>query len=88
MTSSSSNRSFGKLPARYHAVAFPFILSIFMCGMVSAVSTLRGFGLTPDFLSRWGSAWLLSWFIAFPVLLMILPLVRCLVAAIVAAPAR
>jgi hypothetical protein len=59
-----------------------------MCGTVSAVSTLKGLGLTPDFPTRWLSAWGLSWLIAFPVLLMILPLVRRIVGAVVAAPAR
>jgi hypothetical protein len=88
MFTSSSVRSPRRLPARYHSIVFPFILSIIMCGTVSAVSTVKGLGLTPDFPTRWLSAWGISWLIAFPVLLMILPLVRRIVGAIVAAPAR
>ena len=83
MTSSSSRPRRSRLPARYGAVVFPFILSIFMCGTVSAVSTLKGLGLTADFPMRWGVAWALSWLVAFPVLLLILPLVRRVVGLLV-----
>ncbi|SHG64836.1 Protein of unknown function [Kaistia soli DSM 19436] len=76
------------MPARYGALVFPLILSIFMCGTVSAVSTLKGLGLTPDFPLRWAVAWGLSWLIAFPVLLIILPFVRRIVGLIVEPAAR
>lgn len=91
MSSSSEfprRSGFRKLPSRFNAVAFPFILSIAMCGIVSAVSTLKGLGMSPEFPSRWLSAWGISWLIAFPVLLIILPLVRRIVAVFVAAPGR
>lgn len=82
--------SFGrrKLPARFHGIVFPFILSIFMTGTVSAVSTVKSIGLTPDLASRWFAAWVISWLIAFPVLLLILPMVRRIVGWLVHMPAR
>ncbi|MBB3933507.1 hypothetical protein GGR25_004580 [Kaistia hirudinis] len=88
MTYPSSSLGRRKLPARFHAIVFPFILSIFMCGTVSAVSTAKGIGLTPDFVARWCSAWVISWLIAFPVLLLILPMVRRIVGWLVHAPSR
>ncbi len=88
MTFSSSRPSSRRLPARYGAFVFPLILSIFMCGTVSAVSTLKGLGLTADFPMRWVVAWGLSWLVAFPVLLLILPLVRRVVGLIVEPASR
>lgn len=58
------------------------LLSIVMTMVVSAVSTLRGVGLTDAFLRVWLSAWGLSWLAAFPTLLLILPMVRRLTARI------
>jgi hypothetical protein len=60
------------------------LLSVVMTMVVSAVSTLRGVGLTDAFLRVWLSAWGLSWLIAFPTLLLILPLVRRLTGRICA----
>ena len=75
---SPSRRSTGmrKLPARYAAVVMPFFLSVFMTCVVSAISTLRGIGLAPHFLSVWLGSWGWSWVIAFPTLLLVLPIVR------------
>ncbi|MBB5753307.1 DUF2798 domain-containing protein [Prosthecomicrobium pneumaticum] len=75
-----------KLPARFNAAAFPFVLSIAMTAIVSAVSTLKSLGFAPGFPGRWLSAWGLSWLIAYPVLLLILPAVRRIVAAVVVQP--
>lgn len=88
MTSSSFGRRSAKLPARFHGLVFPLVLSILMCATVSAVSTVKAVGLTPDLASRWLGAWLVSWLVAFPVLLLILPLVRRLVGLVVAPPQR
>jgi hypothetical protein len=65
-----------RLPARFAPLVMALLLSVVMTMVVSAVSTLRGVGLTDAFLRVWLSAWGLSWLIAFPTLLLILPLVR------------
>lgn len=59
-----------------HAPIVMALLSIAMTLVVSAVSTLRGVGATPEFLPIWLSSWGLSWLVAFPTVLAILPLVR------------
>ena len=65
-----------KLPARFAGIVMPLLLSILMTFIVSAISTMRGIGITPDFLHLWLGAWGLSWLVAFPTLLAVLPLVR------------
>ncbi|WP_406600807.1 DUF2798 domain-containing protein [Microvirga rosea] len=77
-----------RLPARCAGIVTPFVLSLLMTFVVSAVSTARGVGFTPGFLSLWISAWGLSWLIAFPTLLMMLPIVRRITALIVEPPTR
>ncbi|MDM4768748.1 DUF2798 domain-containing protein [Solimonas sp. SE-A11] len=74
-----------KLLPRYATLVMPLLLSIIMTCIVSLISTLRGIGLAPHFLSLWMSAWALSWVVAFPVLLMVLPLVRRATARLVRA---
>ena len=83
---SSPSPVFRKLPARFAAVMMPFLLSVLMTCVVSAIATLRSIGLSPLFLATWPSAWLLSWLVAFPTLLATLPLVRRLVGLLVEAP--
>ena len=78
--------TFRRLPARYAGIATPFVLSIVMTFVVSAISTARGVGLTPDFPSLWMSAWGLSWLIGFPTLLTVLPIVRRIIGLIVEPP--
>ncbi|MGN6305073.1 MAG: DUF2798 domain-containing protein [Mesorhizobium sp.] len=68
-----------KLPARYAAFVSPFVLSVLMTFVVSLISTLKGVGLRPDFVSLWMAAWGLSWLVAFPTLLAVLPAVRRIV---------
>ena len=75
-----------KLPARFHAIALPFVLSILMTCVVSGVSTWRAVGIVPDFTRIWMSAWALSWAVAFPVVMFVLPLSRRIVAALVEPP--
>ncbi len=76
-----------KLPARFNAIALPFVLTFMMTNVVSCVSTLWAIGLAPDFAHVWMSAWALSWIVAFPVVLFVLPLSRRIVAALVEPPA-
>jgi hypothetical protein len=64
------------LHARYAAAVMPFFLSIIMTCVVSLISTWRGAGLVPGFVSLWMGSWALSWVLAFPTLLIVLPLVR------------
>ncbi|MBB3299379.1 hypothetical protein FHT80_006173 [Rhizobium sp. BK226] len=50
----------GKLPKRYNTIIMPFILSLLMTSVVSAISIVRAQGLTAPALAMWPSAWLLS----------------------------
>ena len=86
MTTFPDPRPSGKLPARYAAIVTPFVLSILMTLVVSAISTLKSLGPTPAFVTTWPGAWALSWLVAFPTLLAALPLVRRIVAFVVEAP--
>ncbi len=72
-----------KLPARSAAIVVPLLLSLLMSGVVSAISTLRGAGWTPDFLHLWLGAWMLSWAVAFPLVVVLLPTVRRLTGLVV-----
>jgi hypothetical protein len=68
--------SFRKIPARHAVIVMPFILSIFMTGLVSLISTLRSIGLADNLLQVWMGSWAMSWVVAFPALLLVLPLVK------------
>lgn len=81
---SRSHLTFPRLPARSVTWVMPLILSVMMTFLVSAISTLRSVGLSPDFPRTWMGAWGLSWMVAFPALLLVLPLVRRIVGVIVA----
>jgi hypothetical protein len=74
----TSNTIFGlpKLPARYASLVMPFLLSILMTCVISAVSTLRSLGWSSGFVHVWLGTWGISWLFAFPTLLMALPVVR------------
>lgn len=74
---------FGKLPRRFNSIVMPFILSLMMTCVVSAISVLRVKGFVAEAFAAWPSAWALSWLVAFPVLLLILPAVKRLTALIV-----
>ncbi|UWU14181.1 DUF2798 domain-containing protein [Rhizobium sullae] len=56
-----------KLPKRYNAIVVPFILSMLMRGVASAISIVRTQGIGPLTLAMSPSTWALSWIIAFPV---------------------
>ncbi len=77
-----------KLPARYNAVAIPFVLSIMMSFIISGVATVRALGWVEGFVGKWMGAWGISWLIAFPTVLVVFPLVRKIVAVFVDAPGR
>lgn len=77
--------TFKKLPKRYFALVFPFIISVFMTCIVSAVSVVRANGFNAEFFHLWPSAWAFSWMVGFPVLLCVLPIVRKIVSLIVEA---
>ena len=84
----SSPTAFGlrKLPARYTGIVMPLLLSIFMSGVVSFVSTLHGVGMAHGLLHTWLGAWGWSWMIAFPTVLVVLPAARRLTHLIVEVP--
>ena len=77
-----------RLPPRYAAFVMPFVLSILMSMIVSAVATLKSLGINAAFVSTWPIAWFLSWLGAFPTLLLVLPLVRRIVCLVVQPPPR
>lgn len=72
-----------KLPARFAGIVTPFLLSLLMTCVVSAISLVRSRGLDAGVLALWPSAWAISWMVAFPVLLVVMPLVRRITRAIV-----
>jgi len=71
-----------KLPKSAVHIATSFVLSIFMTGVISAISTVRNIGFDASFFEMWPSAWLLSWVIAFPTLVLVLPVVKRIISAI------
>ena len=75
-----------KIPARFAGIVLPFLLSLFMTGIISGVSTALALGVGRDALQAWPVAWASSWVIGFPALLVVLPFVRRLTAVIVAPP--
>lgn len=85
---SGMGRRFGfrKLQARYAGIVMPFVLSVFMTCIVSAIATLRSVGIADGVHWLWLQNWTLSWVVAFPTLLVILPLVRRVVGLLVASP--
>jgi hypothetical protein len=72
-----------RLPARYAAVLFPLLLTVFMTAVVSFIATVKTAGLTPNIGALWLGAWGVSFTIAFPTLLLVQPLVRWIVAILV-----
>ena len=79
--------AFRKLPPRYASIVVPLLVSLMMCGVVSAISTARTIGLSGDLAAEWLKGWALSWLVAFPTLLVVMPLVRRLAGLIVESPA-
>jgi Protein of unknown function (DUF2798) len=77
-----------KLPARFHWLVLPLVMSIFMTCVVSGVSIARVRGIDGGFTDAWLPAWGLSWVVAFPVLIGVMPLVRWLVGKLVELPGR
>ena len=77
-----------KLPARFAPIVMPFLLSLLMTCLVSAIATVRSTGFTSEALRLWPGSWALSWVIAFPITLVVLPLVRRMTAALVDMPER
>jgi len=75
-----------KLPARFSTTVMPLVLSLLMTFIVSAISTLKGLGLSASFLPTWLASWGISWLIAFPTLLALLPLVRRIVGIVCETP--
>jgi hypothetical protein len=67
-----------KLPATYHGIVLPLILSFLMTCVVSLISTWRSIGLVDGMVRVWLGAWALSWIVAFPLLLVALPVARAL----------
>lgn len=75
-----------KLPAKYNAIAFPFVLSLVMSSIISFVATSRTVGFIDGLIGIWLHAWAFSWCIAFPTVLMVMPPVRRFVGLFVEKP--
>lgn len=65
-----------RLPSKWAPVLTAFFLSMFMCGVVSLVATLKALGLSSQLLSVWIEGWVVSWLLAFPIVLVVMPVVR------------
>ena len=74
---------FAKWPKRYARFVTPFFISFVMTGVISCVSTLRGFGFLGGFFPLWLGSWGVSWLIAYPTLILVLPLASRATAAFV-----
>lgn len=79
---SSRKLSRFKFPAAWAKFLMPFLLSVFMSGLVSLVVTIKLHVAEQPLLSSWVQSWFSSWVIAFPSLLIVLPVVKWIVAAI------
>jgi len=64
------------IPKRYGPLLFGLILSGLMSLLVSAISTWRAVGLTPELMNVWPSTWLAAWLVAFPAVLLVAPMAR------------
>jgi len=54
----------------------PFLLSILMTGIISAISILSAVGIANFDVFKWLHTWLYSWVVAFPTVLVVLPIVK------------
>lgn len=71
-----------RLPAKWAPVMTAFFLSVFMCGVVSLVATVKALGVSPQLVAAWMEGWAVSWLLAFPVVLIVMPLVRRIVSVV------
>ncbi len=53
------------LPKRLLPIVGPFLMSVFMVTLMTAVITTVNTGIDQEFLSRWGKAFAIAWPIAF-----------------------
>jgi hypothetical protein len=68
-----------RIPRRFQAIVFGFLLSGLMTLIVSAVTTARNVGIDDDFVRRWLSAFSTAWPVTFPTATLVAPFVRRLV---------
>ena len=71
-----------KIPKKYSALLFAFLMSLLMASLMSGVLTLVFTGLSTQFFAHWGNGFVHAWPIAFPSILVIAPLVRKMVTAL------
>jgi Protein of unknown function (DUF2798) len=77
-----------KLPARYHWLVLPMVMTAIMTCVISGISIARLRGIGDGFVEAWLPSWGLSWIVAFPVLIAIMPVVRRVVGLLVEMPGR
>lgn len=68
-----------RIPRRFAPVAFAFLMSLTLSGLLSLALTAINTGLDAGFLARWIHAYALAWSIAFPAATIVAPRVRGLV---------
>lgn len=53
------------LPKKYLPIVAPFLMSILMVFVMTAIITAYNTGIDGDFITRWAGAYLVAWPIAF-----------------------
>jgi hypothetical protein len=71
-----------KIPKKYSAILFAFLMSLLMALLISGVLTAVFVGISHEFFSHWMNAFIHTWPIAFPAIFTIAPIVRKMVAAL------
>jgi Protein of unknown function (DUF2798) len=71
-----------KIPKKYSALLFAFLMSLLMASLMSGILTFVFTGLGAQFFTHWGNGFVHAWPIAFPSILVIAPLVRRMVTAL------
>jgi hypothetical protein len=71
-----------KIPKKYSAILFAFLMSLLMALLMSGVLTAVFAGISHDFFAHWMNGFIHAWPIAFPAVLIIAPIVRKMVAAL------
>jgi hypothetical protein len=68
-----------KLPRRYAGIAFAFLMSGMLTGLMSGFITFVNTGIDAGFGGRWLQAYVLAWTVAFPLVTVLAPRVKTIV---------
>jgi len=70
------------LPKRWLPIVGPFIMSVLMVTLMTAIITATNTGIGGDFLARWGDAFVVAWPIAFAFIYLFAKRIQALAALI------